>query len=44
MEQFCKAVGGIVIVVSVVSYGLAALFAPFGIVYLVLVNWGYYNE
>ena len=38
MEQFCKAVGGIVIVVSVVSYGLAALFAPFGIVYLVLVN------
>ena len=38
MEQFCKAVGGIVIVVSVVCYGLAALFAPFGIVYLVLVN------
>tara|TARA_Y100001949_G_scaffold91778_1_gene77637 strand:- start:287 stop:403 length:117 start_codon:yes stop_codon:yes gene_type:complete len=38
MEQFCKAVGGIVIVTFVVTYIMAAAFAPFGIVYLVLVN------
>jgi len=44
MEQFCKAIGGIVIVGSVVSFLLAAIFAPFGIVYLVLTSWGYYNE
>jgi hypothetical protein len=38
MEQFCKAVGGIVITVFVVTYIMAVVFAPFGIVYLVLVN------
>jgi hypothetical protein len=38
MEQFCKAVGGIVITVFVVTYIMAAVFAPFGIVYLVLAN------
>jgi hypothetical protein len=38
MEQICKAVGGIVLVSIVLGYGLAALFAPFGVVYLVFFN------
>ena len=36
MSDFFKVIGGIVTIITVVSYCLAAVFAPFGIVWLVL--------
>ena len=36
MGDFFKVIGGLVTVVAVLSYFLAAIFAPFGIVWLVL--------
>tara|TARA_B110000881_G_C18074981_1_gene270732 strand:- start:143 stop:259 length:117 start_codon:yes stop_codon:yes gene_type:complete len=38
MEQICKAVGGMVLITIIFGYGMAAFFAPFGIVYLVFFN------
>jgi hypothetical protein len=38
MEQVIKATLGLTIVCTVAAYFLAALFAPFGIVYLVFFN------
>ena len=38
MEQICKAVGGTVLVTVILGYLLTAVFAPFGIVYLVFFN------
>jgi len=36
--SFLKMIGGIVTITVVVSYFLAVIFSPFGIVYLVLTN------
>ena len=36
MGDFFKVIGGIVTIIALVSYCLAAVFAPFGIVWLVL--------
>jgi len=36
MSDFFKVIGGIVTIIAVTSYCLAAAFAPFGIVWLVL--------
>jgi uncharacterized membrane protein YwzB len=38
MEQICKAVGGMVLITIIFGYGMAAFFAPFGIVYLLFFN------
>jgi hypothetical protein len=38
MKEILKGFGGICILIGVVSYVLSALFAPFGIVYLVFFN------
>jgi len=38
MEDFFKIIGGAVSIIFVLSYFLAAIFAPFGIVWLVLAH------
>jgi len=38
MKDFCTFIGGAVSIIAVLSYFLAAIFAPFGIVWLVLAH------
>jgi hypothetical protein len=38
MKDFMTFIGGIVTIIAVLSYFLAAIFAPFGIVWLVLAH------
>ena len=38
MGDFFKVIGGIVTIIALVSYCLAAVFAPFGIVWLILAH------
>jgi hypothetical protein len=38
MDDFCRTIGGITIMTFVLSYMVAAAFAPFGIFYLVFFN------
>lgn len=38
MNDFFKVIGGIVTIIAVTTYFLAIFFAPFGIVWLILVH------
>ena len=39
MNEFLKFIGGLVVLSVTLTYFLAALYAPFGIVYLVFFKW-----